>query len=322
MKTNALSIALASIFAVGSALAQNFPTKPLRMVIHFPPGGPTDYVGRAMAQKLSEIWKQQIVIDNRPGAGGIIGVESVVRAVPDGHTLLFGTSGSLSLAPAFTPKLPYNVYTDLAPITLAVINPQILVVHPSLPVSSIKDLIALAKKKPGHINYGSVGPGSPQHMGMELLKTMAGIDLVHIPYKGTGPAMTELLSGQISAMFNSMPVVLSQVAAGRLRAIAVGSAKRSPAAPNVPTVAEAGLAGFQYTTWYALLAPAATPKDIINKINADSVKVLTQPEMAERFSSQGSEPAPTTPEGLAQHMRQENENWKKVIRLAKIKIEG
>jgi tripartite-type tricarboxylate transporter receptor subunit TctC len=300
--------------------AQNFPNKSLRMVIHFPPGGPTDFVGRALAQKLTEAWKQQIVVENRPGAAGIIGIETVLRAPADGYTLLFGTGGSLALAPALNPKLPYDVFKDLAPVTLVVINPQILVVHPSLPVRSVNDLIKLAKAKPGEINYGSVGPGSPQHMGMELLKSMAGVNLVHIPYKGTAPAMTELMAGQISAMFNSMPSVLPHIATGRLRGIAVGSAKRSPAAPDIPTVAEAGLKGFQYVTWYALLAPAGTPKDVIAKINAESVKALSHPEMVQRLSSQGAEPAPGTPEELGKFMKDEFEDWKKVIKSANIKL--
>lgn len=311
--------ALLTIFALWAG-AQNFPSKSLRMVIHFPPGGPTDFVGRALAQKLTETWKQQIIVENRPGAAGIIGIETVLRSPADGYTLLFGTSGSLALAPALNPKLPYNVFTDLAPITLVVINPQILVVHPSLPVHSVRDLIRLAKSRPGEINYGSVGPGSPQHLGMELLKSMAGVNLVHIPYKGTAPAMTELIAGQISAMFNSMPSVLPHVATGRLRGIAVGSAKRSPAAPNIPTVAEAGLQGFQYVTWYALMAPAATPKDIISKINADAVKALSQQEMVQRLASQGAEPAPGTPDELARFMRAEHEGWKRVIKTANIRM--
>lgn len=323
MKT-IMQCAAAAALAVSAswAGAQSFPNKSVRMVIHFPPGGPTDFVGRAMAQKLTEIWKQQIIVENRPGAGGVIGIESVLRAAPDGYTLLFGTSGSLALAPALNPKLPYNVFTDLAPVTLAVINPQILVVHPSLPVHSVRDLIKLAKSQPGKINYASVGPGSPNHMGMELLKSMAGIDMLHVPYKGTAPAITDVISGQVSLLFNSMPSVLPHVKSGRLRAIAVGSAARSPAAPDVPTVAESGVKGFQYVTWYALLAPAATPKDIITKINTDSVKVLSQPEMVERLSSQGAEPAPGTPEALSQYMRKEFEDWKKVIKAANIKLEG
>jgi tripartite-type tricarboxylate transporter receptor subunit TctC len=290
------------------------------MVVHFPPGGPTDLVGRALGQRLSEYWKQPVVIENRPGAGGVLGVETVLRAPADGHTLLFGTSGSLALAPALQ-KLPYNVFTDLAPITLAVINPQILVVHPSLPVKSVQDLIRLAKSRPGQINYASVGPGSPNHMGMELLKSMTGIDMVHIPYKGTAPAMADVIAGQVSLLFNSMPAVLPHVQSGRLRGIAVGSAKRSPAAPDIPTVAESGVPGFQYTTWYALLAPAATPKEVIARINADSVKALSQPDMVQSLASQGAEPAPTSPEGLAKFMREEFEAWRKVIKAAGIRLE-
>ncbi len=313
----------ASASWAGAQTAQNFPNKSLRMIIHFPPGGPTDFVGRTLAQKLSETWKQQIVVENRPGAGGIIGIETVLRSPADGYTLLFGTGGSLALAPALQPKLPYNVFTDLAPITLVVINPQILVVHPSLPVRSVNDLIKLAKSRPGQINYGSVGPGSPQHMGMELLKSMAKVDLVHIPYKGTAPAMTDLIAGQITAMFNSMPSVLPHIANGRMRGIAVGSANRSPAAPDIPTVAESSptLKGFQYVTWYALLAPAATPKDVIAKINAESVKILSSPDISKRLSSQGAEPAPGTPEELGKFMKNEFEDWKKVIKAANIKLE-
>ena len=307
---------------VPSAGAQTFPTRPVRLVVHFPPGGPTDFVARALGQKLSETWKQQVIIENRPGAGGVIGVEMVLRSAADGHTLLFGTSGSLALAPALTPKLPYDVFTDLAPITLVVVNPQILVVHPSLPVKTLPELIKLAKSRPGQINYASVGPGSPNHMGMELLKSMAGIDMVHIPYKGTAPAITDVISGQVSLLFNSMPSVLQHIKSGRLRALAVGSAKRSPAAPDVPTVSEtAGLKDFQYTTWYALHAPAATPKEVIARINADSVKALGQPDMAELLASQGAEPAPSTPEGLAKFMRAEYEDWRKVIKAANLSLQ-
>lgn len=312
--------AAALLMLAAAAGAQPFPSRTVRMVVHFPPGGPTDLVGRALGQRLSEAWKQPVVIENRPGAGGVLGVETVLRAPADGHTLLFGTSGSLALAPALQ-KLPYNVFTDLAPITLAVINPQILVVHPSLPVRSVQDLIRLAKARPGQINYASVGPGSPNHMGMELLKAMTGIDMVHIPYKGTAPAMADVIAGQVSLLFNSMPAVLPHVQSGRLRGIAVGSAKRSPAAPDIPTVAESGVPGFQYTTWYALLAPAATPKDVIARINADAVKALNQPDMAQSLVSQGAEPAPTTPEGLAKFMRDEFEGWRKVIKAAGIRLE-
>jgi len=317
--------AIAASLAAGATLAdaqtaQNYPSRSIRMIIHFPPGGPTDFVGRALGQKLSEAWKQQIIVENRPGAGGVIGVETVLRAPADGYTLLFGTSGSLALAPALQ-KLPYNVFTDLAPIVLTVVNPQVLVVHPSLPVRSVQDLLKLAKSKPGQINYGSVGPGSPQHMGMELLKSMTGTNLLHVPYKGTAPAMTDLMSGQISVMFNSIPTVLAQMQAGRMRGIAVGSAKRSPAIPDIPTVAESGVKGFQYATWYALMGQAAMPKDIIAKINAESVKALSEPEMAKRLSSQGAEPSAGTPEAMGKFMRDEYDNWVRVIKAANIKLD-
>ncbi len=314
------SVLLATATLAGAQTAQNYPSRSIRMIIHFPPGGPTDFVGRALGQKLTEAWKQQIIVENRPGAGGVIGIETVLRAPADGYTLLFGTSGSLALAPALQ-KLTYNVFTDLAPIALTVINPQVLVVHPSLPVRSIQDLIKLAKSKPGQINYGSVGPGSPQHMGMELLKSMTGTNMLHVPYKGTALAMTDLLSGQITVMFNSIPTVLAQMQAGRMRGIAVGSAKRSPAIPDIPTVEESGVKGFQYATWYALMGQAALPKDIIAKINAESVKALSEPEMARRLSSQGAEPSPGTPEALGKFMRDEYDNWVKVIKTANIKLD-
>lgn len=313
----ALLLAAAAQFSA----AQTYPSKPIRIVVHFPPGGPTDLVARAVGQKLNEAWGQQVIIDNRPGAGGVLGVDLVVRAAPDGYTMLLGTGGSMSIAPAIGIKASYNVFSDLAPISLVVINPQLLVLHPSLPVNSVKELIKFAKSKPGQINYASVGPGSPQHLGMEMLKSMAGIDMLHIPYKGTAPAITDVLAGQISLMFNSMPSVLPHVKNKKLKGIAVSSAKRSAAAPDIPTVAEAGLSGFAYVTWYGLYAPAATPKDIVAKLNAEVVRILTAPELSQRFASQGAEPASSTPEQLARHMRDEYESWKKVIKSASIKLD-
>ncbi|MFO0480150.1 MAG: Bug family tripartite tricarboxylate transporter substrate binding protein [bacterium] len=316
-----LGVAIGLLAGAMSAHAQSFPNRSLRIVVHFPPGGPVDFVARALGQRLGDAWKQPVVIENRPGAGGVVGVEMVLRSPPDGHTLLLGTSGSMAVAPAVS-KLPYDVFTDLAPIALLVINPQILVVHPSLPVRPVSELVTLAQSKPGQINYASVGPGSPNHMGMELLKSMTGMDMVHIPYKGTTPAMTDVISGQVSLLFNSMPSVLPHIKSGRLRAIAVGSAKRSPAAPDVPTVSETpGLQAFQYTTWYGLYGPAAMPRDIVNQINTETVRALNQPDMSELFASQGAEPAPSSPEGLAKFMRAEFEAWRKVIKAAKITLQ-
>ncbi|HEY9445910.1 MAG TPA: tripartite tricarboxylate transporter substrate binding protein, partial [Burkholderiales bacterium] len=272
-----------------AALAQAYPTRPIRMVVHFPPGGPTDLVARTLGQKMSEAWGQQVIVDNRPGAGGIVGVEAVVRAAPDGYTLLFATGGSMSITPALGKKLPYDVFTDVAPVSLVVINPQILVLHPSVPANSVRELIKLAKTKPGQMNYASVGPGSPQHLGGEMLKAMTGIDMVHIPYKGTAPAVTDLLAGQVSLMFNSMPSVLPHVRVGRLKGIAVSTAKRSPAAPDIPTVAESGVPGFQYATWYGLFAPAATPKEVIAKVSAETVRIMQDKTVAQRLIHEGAE---------------------------------
>lgn len=321
MKRIALTCLAGALLAPGAAsFAQQYPAKPVRIITTFPPGGPTDFVARAIGQKLAEAWGQQFIVDHRPGAGGVIGTEVAIRAAPDGYTLLLGTSSGLSVNPALNDKLPYNPSRDLAPISLVVVNPQLLIAHPSLPARSVKELIALARARPGQINYASVGQGSPNHMGMEMLKAMAGVNMVHIPYKGTAPAVTDIIAGHVSLMFNSMPSVLPQVKAGRLRALAVGSAKRSPAVPDIPAVAET-VPGFDYVTWYGLFAPAATPKEIISRLNAELVRMLAEPELAQRFASQGAEPRSTTPEELGRFMRAEYERWKTVIRTANIRVE-
>lgn len=322
MRKRALVLSLAALACASSAYAQTYPNKPIRMVVHFPPGGPTDLVARTLGQKMSETWGQQVVVDNRPGAGGIIGVETVVRAAPDGYTLAFATGGSMSITPALRKNLPYDVFKDLTPIGLVVINPQIMVAHPSLKVSTVKELIAAAKAKPGQINYASVGPGSPQHLGMEMLKTMTGIDMVHIPYKGTAPAITDVLAGQgVSIMFNSMPSVLPHTKSGRLKAIAVSTSRRSAAAPEVPSVAESGVPGFNYATWYGILGPAGTPKDVVAKLNAEINRILNDKEVAQRLASAGAEPAPGTPAEFAKYMRAEYDQWRKTIAAANLKID-
>lgn len=313
--------AMALGLACLAASAQNYPAKPIRLIVPYPPGGPTDLVGRSMGQKLTEAWGQQVVVENRAGAASAVGTEVAARSAADGYTLLLGTSAGFCINPALGSKLPYDPERDFAPISLLVINPQILVVHPSLPVHSVKALIALAKSRPGQINYASVGNASPQHLGMEMLKSMTGINMVHVPYKGTAPAVTDILAGNVSLMFNSMPSVLPQANAGRLRGIAVGSAKRSPAAPEIPTVAEAGVPGFEYVTWYGLFAPAGTPREIVNRLNAQVVKILSEPELSKRFSSQGAEPMSSTPEQLVQYRRAEFERWRKLITTLKLKVE-
>lgn len=304
-----------------AAPAQGYPSKPIRIIVTFPPGGPSDFVARALAQKLTETWGQQVVVDNRSGAGGVVGVEAAARSSPDGYTLLQGQSGGMSINPALHAKLSYDPFRDFMPVSMLVINAQLLVAHPSLPVRSVKDLVALARHRPGQISYASAGYGSAQHLGMEMLKVMTGIDLLHVPYKGTGPALIDLFSGQVSLQFTSMPAVLPHVKAGKLRGIAVGSSKRSAAAPDIPTVSESGVSGFEYVAWYGLFAPAGTPQVLVNQINVHVVNALGNVELAQRLASQGAEPSPSTPEGLAKYLREDHERWKKVIRSANIRIE-
>ncbi len=312
---------LALMLPAGNASAQTYPNRPIRWIVTYPPGGPTDVVARAIGARLTEAWGQQIVIDNRAGAGGVIGTDLAAKAVPDGYTLLFGTSAGLTINPALSNKLPYDAVKDFSPVSLLVLNPQILVLNNAIPANTVKELIAYAKARPGQLNYASVGQGSPNHLGMELLKALAGIDLVHVPYKGTGPAITDLLGGQVQLMFNSMPSVLPLVKSGKLKGLAVGSAQRSPAIPDIPTVAEAGVPGFENVTWYGMFAPAKTPHDIIVKLNQQVVKILAEPEIAQRLASQGAEPRSSTPEELVKFMRMESARWKKVIQAAGIKLE-
>lgn len=298
-----------------------YPVKPIRVVVPFAPGGPSDIFVRAIGPRLTEAWGQPVVVDNRGGAGGVIGIEVVTRASPDGYTLLLGASGALVINPALNPKLPYDSFKDLAPITRVVINPQLLALHPSLAANNVQELIQIARAKPGQINYASVGTGSSPHLGMEMLKAMAAINLTHIPYKGTAPALTDLLAGQVQLMFTSMATVLPHVRTGRIKGIAVGSAKRSPAVPDIPTVAESGVPGFDYVTWFAFFAPAATPASVIARLNGELVRILAEPALMQYFSSQGAEPSATTPAGFAQYMRDEHERWKRVIRSANIHAE-
>ena len=312
---------LAALAPAQSAVAQSYPTKPIRWIVTYPPGGPTDVVARAIGAKLTEAWGQQIIIDNRAGAGGMIGTELGARAAPDGYTLLFGTSAGMTINPALQSKLPYDPVKDFAPVSLLVINPQLLVLNPTVPANSVKELVALAKAKPGQLNYASVGQGSPNHLGMELLKALTGTNIVHVPYKGTGPAITDLLGGQVQLMFNSMPTVLPLVRSGKLRALAVGSTQRISAIADIPTVAESGVPGFENVTWYGMFAPAKTPREIVNKLNAQVVRILAEPDMAQRLSSQGAEPRSSTPDELAKFMRVEFERWAKVIKSAGVKVE-
>ena len=317
---HALSLSLLAAFgliAADSAGAQDYPIRPVRLIVPYPAGGPTDFVGRTVAEKLSAAVGQQIVVDNRAGAAAIIGHELGARAAPDGYTLLFGTGGGLVIAPIVHPKPPYRADKDFAAISMLVVSPQIIVAHPSLPANSVKELIAAAKAKPGAYNFASVGVGSPNHFGGELLKSMTGIDIVHVPYKGTAPAMTDLLGGQTHLMFTSMPSVLPHVKAGKLKVLATGGLKRSPVIPDVPAVAET-LPGFEVVTWYGILGPIKLPAAIVRKLNAEIVRIVALPDVQKRFSDQGLEPQSSTPEEFQAYMRKEVDKWQKVAQRAGI----
>ena len=312
-----LAFVVLSCALCAAALAQSYPTRPVRFVVPYPPGGSTDYTAREVAQRLSEMWGQQLVIDNRGGAGSLIGHALAAHSPPDGYTILLGTSAGLSIAPALGTKLSYDPQKDLAPIGLAVYAPYLLVVQASVPATSVKEFIEYAKKHPGKLNYASSGAGTPNHLGGEMMDLLAGTRTVHVPYKGGGPAMTDLISGQIQYMLTAIPQALPHVKSGRLRALATGHPTRTRAAPDLPPLAET-IPGFNNTTWYGLLAPARTPRQIVSRINSDLNKVLAQPELAQRMLSQGIEASGSTPEALAQMIRSESERWRKVIKAAGI----
>ncbi|MFZ9195944.1 MAG: tripartite tricarboxylate transporter substrate binding protein [Burkholderiales bacterium] len=306
--------------ASGDAMAQSFPTRPVRMIVPYPAGGGTDIISRTVAQKLGEKWGQQVIVDNRAGANGIIGTDLAAKSKPDGYTLVV-VIATQAINPALYPKIPYNSETDFAPVSLMAQYPFILTTHPSVPAKSVREFIALAKKRPGELSYASSGNGSGPHLGFELFKSIASINVVHIPYKGAGPANTELISGQVQAFFNNILAGRPHIQSGRLRVIAATSAKRSQAMPEIPTFAESGVPGFDVTGWYALLAPAGTPASIVNKVQSDTTALLRIPEVAARLSSEGAEPVGSSPEVLARFLQTETQKWAKVVTVANIKID-
>jgi tripartite-type tricarboxylate transporter receptor subunit TctC len=302
------------------AAAQEYPVKPIRLVVPFAPGGGTDISGRILAEGLTQSYGQSVVVDNRPGAGSVLGCEIVARAHPDGYTLLLGNI-SMAFNAALYRKLPYDTLRDFVPISLVTDQPNILVAHPSLPAKSFKDFLALARSQPGKLTYGSAGVGAGTHLAMEMLMMSQKLDLVHVPYKGTGPALTALLGNQISVFFSTFASALPHVKAERLRAFAVTSLKRAPTLPDVPTVAENGVPGYEYSTWYGLLAPARTPRAIVDKLNRTTVSVLNAPEYRQRLVSQGMDPIPSTPAHYAAYLRSETEKWTRVVRAANIPLQ-
>ncbi len=301
--------------------AQNYPAKPIRVVVPWPPGGGTDLVARTVAQKMHETLGQQAIVDNRAGANGIIGADIVAKAPADGYTVMITIASHAINATLYT-KLPYDTLGDLAPVSLLAEYPFVITVHPSLPVKTVKELIAFAKAQPGKLSYASSGNGSGPHLGMELFKSMAGIDLVHVPYKGAGQAMTDLVSGQVQVFLNNFLAGTSMIKAGKLRALAVTSRSRSPVAPELPTVAESGIPGYVVTGWYGLFVPAATPAPVVATLHAGAVKAIKSKEVSERLSSEAAVIVGSTPREFADFLKAEINKWAGVIKKAQIKTEG
>jgi len=304
---------LALLFLPLAALAQPYPAKPVRIIVPFPPGGPSDLFGRALAQGMSGELGQPVLIENVSGVGGVLGVDRVVKSTPDGYTLAMNSASTLSIAPFSLSKIPYDVKKDFALITVIVRVPEVLVVHPSLPVNSFSELISYAKANPGKINYGSAGSGSITHLAGELLKAEAKVDLVHVPYKGAAPAVADLLGGQVQMGIFDVPILLGHIRSGKLRALALTSAKRAATLPDVPTTAEAGYPNVTSDNWYGLVAPAATPKEILGKIHGAAVTALRAPALVEQYAKVSGVASPGTPQDYAAFLAAEQAKWSRIV---------
>ena len=312
----AILACVAALGATGAATAQSYPAKAIRFVVPFPPGGPADILSRTIGQHLGTSWNQQVVIDNRAGAGGNIGAEIVAKSPPDGYTIFMGYVGTHAINASLYRELPFDPFKDFEPVGLVAMVTIVLVVHPSVPVKSVKELIALAKARPGQLNFGSPGNGTPQHLAGELFNTMANVKMIHVPYKGAVPALNDLLGGRLSMIFSSMPPALPHVQTGKLRALGVTSAARSPAAPDVPTIAQSGLPGYEVINWYGVLVPAKTSPEIVGKLNAEINRIMNLPDVRERLAAQGAEIYTSTPSEFAAHIRKETEKWAKVVKFS------
>ncbi len=309
----ASAIAFALSIAAASAQAHVYPSKPIRMIVPFAAGGILDIVARAVGERLGASLGQPVIVDNRGGAGGAIGCEIAARAAPDGYTLLTGHIGTHAINVSLYPKLGYDPIKDFAPVTLAAMFPLALYVHPSVPAQSVSELIAHAKSKPGQVDFASAGSGSPTHMAGEMLKAMARIDIVHVPYKGNAAALNDLIGGRVHMFFSNLVTAMPHARAGRLRAIAVSTPKRSQQAPELPTIAESGVPGYDMTNWIGMLAPAATPREIVLRLNREIVVILNATELKERFRAQGVDLVSSTPEAFAAFIRAELAKWRKVV---------
>ena len=300
--------------------AAAFPSKPIRIIVPFPAGGFNDQLARTLSQKFQERWGQPVVVDNRPGASSVLGTDLAAKAPNDGHTLLI-VSFAFAVNPSLLSHLPYDTLKDFTPVALAAGTPNFLVVNPSLPVKSLAELIRLAKADPGKLDYATGGNGTSPHLCMELLKSMAGVDLVHVPYKGSAPAVTDVIGGQVKVMFDNAPNVLPHVKAGKLRALAVSTATRSPLAPEVPTVAESGVPGYDVDVWFGVVVPAGTPKDVVTQLNAEINRALALPAVKRRFAQQGVHTAGGTPEQFAAYLQAQMTRWAKVVKDAGVRVE-
>jgi tripartite-type tricarboxylate transporter receptor subunit TctC len=319
LRSAAMAAALAC--AATAALAQGYPDKPIRFVVGFTPGGPSDILARALGQKLGERWSQQVVIENRPGAGGNVAAEAVAKSAPDGYTWLLGNNSILATNQSLYRSLGYDPVKDFAPVSLVAVQPNILVVNPRLPVKSVKELIEYARRYPGKLNYASSGAGAAAHLAGELFKTMAGVDLVHVPYKGAQPALTDVIAGEVQVMFATSASVIPFIKAGKLRALAVTTARRSASVPELPTVSEAGVPGFEATTWHGVVVPAATPAPLVERLSRDIVGALAQADLRERLAALGAEVHAGTPREFAAYIASEIPKWSKVVRDSGARIE-
>jgi len=311
----------AALCAAAPSLAQGFPEKPIRFVVGFTPGGPSDILARALGQKLGERWSQQVVIENRPGAGGNVAAEAVAKSAPDGYTWLLGNNSILATNQSLYRSLGYDPVKDFAPVSLVAVQPNILVVNPQLPVKSVTELVAYARRYPGKLNYASSGSGAAAHLAGELFKTMTGVDLVHVAYKGAQPALTDLIAGQVQVMFATSASAIPFIHAGKLRALAVTTARRSASVPDLPTVSEAGVPGFEAITWHGVVVPAATPRPLVERLNRDIVGALAQPDLRERLAALGAEVRAGTPREFADYIASEIPKWSKVVRDSGARIE-
>ena len=317
----AIAVGSTLALAAGAVQAQTYPQRPVTLVVPFPPGAATDAFARVVADRMTKVLGQQMVVINRDGASGIIGTDSVARATPDGYTLVWGTSSGLAILPALGRKMPFDPQRDLAPVSLGAKLAYLLVVHPSLPVKSVKELIAFAKARPGKLNFASAGVGGAPHLAAELFRTMAGLDIVHVPYRGTALFATDLVAGQVEMAFASPVTTLPFTNVGRLRPLAVTTTTRVDAYPDLPTMAEAGLPGYELTQWYAMLAPAKTSADVVATLNAAMRKALEDSEVRRRITSEGGVPSPTSPQGLAEFIRSETVKFQKIAKAAHLKMD-